>query len=58
MAAHLFSELSLTIIQKDKAELIKAMLQLKKRHPHLVLPISAIATTVRPHKRMQTIKEA
>lgn len=50
MVADLFSRLSLSVVHKDKSQLIKAMLQLKKKHPELDLPIMpqsvrVIATT-------------
>lgn len=39
MVAELFSRLSLSMVHKDKSQLIKAMLLLKKQHPELDLPI-------------------
>lgn len=39
MVAELFTRLSLTLVHKDKSQLIKAMLMLKKQHPDLDLPI-------------------
>lgn len=43
MVASLLTRLSLTVVQKDKAPLIKAMLQLQKQYPHLNLPLDIIA---------------
>ncbi|MGK9173289.1 WGR domain-containing protein [Yokenella regensburgei] len=42
MVASLLTRLSLTVVQKDKAPLIKAMLQLQRQHPHLNLPLAII----------------
>jgi predicted DNA-binding WGR domain protein len=39
MVAELFTRLSLTLVHKDKSQLIKAMLALKKQHPDLKLPL-------------------
>lgn len=41
MVAALFTRLSLTLVHKDKSQLIKAMLTLRKQHPELDLPIAA-----------------
>ncbi|MCE0556641.1 hypothetical protein [Motilimonas sp. E26] len=46
MVATLFTRLSLTQVQKDKAVLLKAMLQLRKIDPNLALPISVLGNTV------------
>ena len=43
MVVSLLTRLSLTVVQKDKAPLIKAMLQLQKQYPHLNLPLDIIA---------------
>lgn len=43
MVAALLTRLSLTVVQKDKAPLIKAMLQLQQRYPQLNLPLEIIA---------------
>jgi hypothetical protein len=43
MVASLLTRLSLTVVQKDKAPLIKAMLQLQKQYPHLNLQLDIIA---------------
>lgn len=40
MVAELFSRLSLTLVHKDKSQLIKSMLILQKQHPSLSLPIA------------------
>lgn len=43
MVAALLTRLSLTVVQKDKAPLIKVMLQLQRQYPHLNLPLEIIA---------------
>lgn len=43
MVGELLTRLSLTVVQKDKAPLIKAMLQLQKHYPHLNLPLEIVA---------------
>lgn len=43
MVAALLTRLSLTVVQKDKAPLIKTMLQLQRQFPHLNLPLEIIA---------------
>lgn len=42
MVSELLTRLSLTVVQKDKAPLIKTMLQLQKRHPELTLPLEIV----------------
>lgn len=39
MVTELFTRLSLTLVHKDKSQLIKAMLTLKKQYPDLTLPV-------------------
>lgn len=43
MVGELLTRLSLTVVQKDKAPLIKTMLQLQKQYPHLNLPLEIVA---------------
>lgn len=42
MVGELLTRLSLTVVHKDKAPLIKTMLQLQKQHPDLNLPLEIV----------------
>ncbi|HHD7445147.1 TPA: hypothetical protein ACOVFI_004281 [Citrobacter braakii] len=46
MVGELLTRLSLSVVQKDKAPLIKSMLQLQKQYPHLNLPLEFVARPV------------
>lgn len=47
MVSEIFTRLSLTLVHKDKAQLIKAMLSLQKQHLNLRLPIELLSPQVR-----------
>ncbi|ABC30680.1 probable DNA binding protein containing WGR domain [Hahella chejuensis KCTC 2396] len=49
MAADLFTRISLTVVHKDKAALIKALLDLRRHYPQLGTPLSVKPAEVREY---------
>jgi hypothetical protein len=47
MVAEIFTRLSLTVVRKDRSQLLTALIALQNAFPHLVLPIKAVPVTLR-----------